>query len=311
MVNDTENDIDTVSPIVILPDIVIDTVSSSVDFLTITVSKHEKALLLMQEAQRLKADLEGCGWKVKKWGMKGYVGYRIAGMAWGMRHDGCIMMLSGQDAAINWLPALALADNVTRLDLAATIFLQSPFINVAKRAYARLITDPTLCQTKKRRYSYVENSAGGQTCYVGSRSSDQFGRLYDKGCESSEEAITPPGWVWRYEVEFKSYRAKKLAAQMEKTAELELESVPDTISHLVFNWFRARGIPPIWNDVATDTNWVLELEARITDDEAALSWLTVQVRPSVERLIGNGREAEVFEALGIKIVPSKIDVIET
>src|SRR3989304_8286854 len=102
-------------------DIVIDNVASSVDFLTITVTNPGKSILLMQEAQRLKGDLEGCGWAVKKWGMKGYSGYRIAGMAWGVGHDGRIMMLSGQDAAINWLPALALAENVTRLDLAATV----------------------------------------------------------------------------------------------------------------------------------------------------------------------------------------------
>jgi len=292
-------------------DIVIDNVVSSVDFLTVTVTSPGKSILLMQEAERLKVDLEGCGWAVKKWGMKGYSGYRIAGMAWGMRHDGCIMMLSGQDAAINWLPALALAENVTRLDLAATVALESPFINVAKAAYARAITDPEKCFAKRRKYSFVENSAGGQTCYIGSRISDQFGRIYDKGCESEKDACTSPGLIWRYEVEFKSYRAKKLARQMEASARAETETVAEAISHLVYTWFRARGIPPIFNDVPYHANWTVELEARITDDEASLQWLTVQVRPSVERLLERGREAEVFEALGIHIVPTKADVVET
>src|SRR4030042_2129447 len=199
-------------------DIVIDNVASSVDFLTITVTNPGKSILLMQEAQRLKGDLEGCGWAVKKWGMKGYSGYRIAGMAWGMRHDGCIMMLSGQDAAINWLPALSLAQNVTRLDLAVTVALADPITDVAKRAYAWVLTHPHNCPSKKRKYSYVENSAGGQTVYIGSRVSDQFGRLYDKGCESAKDACAPPGLLWRYEVEFKAYRAKKLAYQMGITA---------------------------------------------------------------------------------------------
>src|SRR4030042_3564126 len=292
-------------------DIVIDNVASSVDFLTITVTNPGKSILLMQEAQRLKGDLEGCGWAVKKWGMKGYSGYRIAGMAWGMRHDGCIMMLSGQDAAINWLPALALAENVTRLDLAATVALESPFINVAKAAYARAITDPEKCFARRRKYSFVENSAGGQTCYIGSRISDQFGRIYDKGCESAKDAVCPPGMLWRYEVEFKSYRAKKLARQMEASARAETETVSEGINHLVYTWFRARGIPPIFNDAPPDTDWIVELEARVTDDEASLNWLTVQVRPSVERLLERGREAEVFEALGIHIVPGKMDVVMT
>jgi len=292
-------------------DIVIDNVASSVDFLTVTVANSQKSILLMQEAQRLKGDLEGCGWAVKKWGMHGYAGYRIAGMAWGMRHDGCIMMLSGQDAAINWLPALALAENVTRLDLAATVSLGSPFINVAKAAYARAITDPEKCFAKRRKYSFVENSGGGQTCYIGSRISDQFGRIYDKGCESAKDAICLPGMLWRYEVEFKSYRAKKLARQMEASAKAETETVADGIRHLVYNWFRARGIPPIFNEPPSDVDWTLELEARITDDEASLNWLTVQVRPSVERLLERGREVEILEALGIHVVHSKMDAVET
>src|SRR3989304_5697268 len=194
-------------------DIVIDTVTSSVDYLTITVSNSDKSVLLMQEAQRLKVDLEECGWKVRKWGMQGYGGYSISGLRWGMRTDGCIMMLSGQDAAINWLPALALAQNVTRLDLAVTVSLADPITDVAKRAYAWVLTDPHSCPGKKRKYSYVENSSGGQTVYIGSRASDQFGRLYDKGCESARDACAPPGLLWRYEVEFKAYRAKKLARQ--------------------------------------------------------------------------------------------------
>src|SRR3972149_6100989 len=296
---------------VVAQDIVIDTVTSSVDYLTITVSNPDKAVLLMQEAQRLKDDLTECGWKVRKWGMQGYVGYFIAGLRWGMRTDGCIMMLSGQDAAINWVPALALAQNVTRLDLAVTVALAGPITDVAKRAYALMLTDPHGCPSKKRKDSYVENSAGGQTVYIGSRASDQFGRLYDKGCESAKDACAPPGLLWRYEVEFKSYRAKKLARQMEKTAREESVSVSGEIANLVRTWFIARGIRPLYGAGYHRGEWVLELEARITDDDCSLNWLTLQVRPTVDRLRDRGRSAEVFEALGITIVPTKADVIDT
>jgi len=292
-------------------DIVIDTVTSSVDYLTITVSNSDKSVLLMQEAQRLKVDLEECGWKVRKWGMQGYGGYSIAGLRWGMRTDGCIMMLSGQDAAINWLPALALAQNVTRLDLAVTVSLADPITDVAKRAYAWVLTDPHSCPGKKRKYSYVENSSGGQTVYIGSRASDQFGRLYDKGCESARDACAPPGLLWRYEVEFKAYRAKKLARQMENTARKGLASVGEEITNLVHTWFLARGIRPLYTTQDHLGEWVLELEARITDDDCSLNWLTLQVRPTVDRLRDRGRSAEVFEALGITIVPTKADVVDT
>src|SRR3972149_9442592 len=292
-------------------DIVIDTVTSSVDYLTITVSNSDKSVLLMQEAQRLKVDLEECGWKVRKWGMQGYGGYSIAGLRWGMRTDGCIMMLSGQDAAINWVPALALAQNVTRLDLAVTVALAGPITDVAKRAYALMLTDPHGCPSKKRKDSYVENSAGGQTVYIGSRASDQFGRLYDKGCESAKDACAPPGLLWRYEVEFKAYRAKKLAYQMGITARQALPSVSEEIAKLVHTWFLARGIRPLYTTQDHLGEWVLGMEARVTDDDCSLNWLTLQVRPTVDRLQARGRSEGGFKALGITSVPRKADVVDT
>src|SRR3989304_6651648 len=75
-------------------DIVIDNVVSSVDFLTVTVTSPGKSILLMQEAERLKVDLEGCGWAVKKRGMKGYSGYSVAWMAWGGGPHRVLLMLS-------------------------------------------------------------------------------------------------------------------------------------------------------------------------------------------------------------------------
>lgn len=277
-------------------------VSGSVDWLTITVSDPAKERLLFDEVQRLAEDLRGQGYVQKKWGMKGYEGFIVAGLRWGVREDGNIMMLSGQDAEINWLPALALAENVTRLDLAATLTLADPLPNVAMRAYSRIITDPNKCVGKKRRYSYVENSAGGQTCYIGSRASDQFGRIYDKGCESKELACAPPGVIWRYEIEFKSYRAKKLARQMEAAAKREETSVGQDIQDLVHKWFLGRGVSPIWVSTNDALDWTLELEARITDDDVSLRWLTIQVRPTVERLMDRRQANEVLEALGISIL---------
>lgn len=287
---------------VVSQDVEILSAAGTVDWLTITVKNHEKRLLVMQEVQRIAGDLEGQGNVRRKWGMKGYLGYNIAGLRWGVREDSDICMLSGPTAALNWEPALALAENVTRVDLAATLTLAQPKMDVARSAYSLIITDPDKCNCKKRKFTFIENSSGGQTLYIGSRASDQFGRLYDKGCESQELACAPPGMIWRYEVEFKSYRAKKLAAQLAETARREESGINEDIGTFVNQWFIGRNIIPIWVAAVDDMDWTCELEAQITDDDASLRWLSIQVRPTVERLLDRKRAGEVFEALGITVV---------
>jgi hypothetical protein len=175
-------------------------------------------------------------------------------------------------------------------------------MDVARSAYSLIITDPDKCHCKKRRFTFIENTAGGQTLYVGSRASDQFGRLYDKGCESEENLCAPPGIIWRYEVEFKSYRAKKLAIQLAETARREETDVSEDIGTFVSQWFIGRNITPIWVGASDDMDWTCEIEAQITDDDASLRWLSIQVRPTVERLLDRKRADEVFDALGITII---------
>lgn len=283
-------------------DVEILSAAGTVDWLTITVRNHEKRLLVMREVQRIASDLEGQGNVRRKWGMKGYLGYNIAGLRWGVRDDSDICMLSGPTAALNWEPALALAENVTRVDLAATLTLASPKLDVARSAYSLIITDPDKCHYKKRRFTFIENNAGGQTLYIGSRASDQFGRLYDKGCESLELMCASPGVIWRYEVEFKSYRAKKIAVQLQGAHWREETDVSEDIGAFVNKWFIGRNITPIWVGASDDMDWTCELEARISDDNASLRWLSIQVRPTVERLLDRHRAEEVFEALGITII---------
>ena len=291
-----------VDPPTVSQDVEIVSATGTVDWLTITVKNRDKRNLAMQEVQRLAGDLEGQGNVRRKWGMKGYVGYNIAGLRWGIRDDSDICMLSGPVAALNWEPALALAENVTRLDLAVTLTLSKPKLDVARAAYSLIITDPDKCHCKKRKFTFIENNAGGQTLYIGSRASDQFGRLYDKGCESQELVCAPPGVIWRYEIEFKSYRAKNIAAQLAETHRKEESDISSDIGHFVNLWFLGRNVTPIWVAAPDDMDWTCEIDAAITDDDASLRWLSIQVRPTVERLLDRKRADEVFEALGITVV---------
>lgn len=97
-------------------------------------------------------------------------------------------------------------DNVSRMDLAVTLWgFTTPSMFIAECAViahdyvtARKGLAPKVTLTK-------DMEGNGSTLYIGSRVSDTFIRIYDKGAESKEAAYT--GAI-RFEVELKGDRAK-------------------------------------------------------------------------------------------------------
>jgi hypothetical protein len=274
--------------------------SASVDWLTVTCKDVELQRRVHSEAIRLMSMLKAAGNVQKPWNFQGYKGWACKGLRWANREDSSICMLSGEAASLNWPVMLAWAGNVTRLDVAVTIDLVEPRTLVASGAYEFLFPRPgDRAERGVRKYSLVVNSAGGETLYVGSRASDQFGRLYDKGREMTDDELKlPTGKLWRYEVEFKGDRASRIGEQMLASARRDESTATEDIGATVYNWFLSRGIGPIWKPdkgVAFST----EVYAKLSDDDITLHWLATGVSPSVARLMENGRGTEVLNALGI------------
>lgn len=280
------------------PDPEIETQAASVDWLTVTAKEAKYQGLLFDEANRVMTALKEMGNVQKPWKMRGYEGYSCGGFRWGARHDSSICMLSGDTAQLNWPVMLAWAGKVTRLDLAVTVTLLEPLPDVAKDAYDFLTLRGTVTEGRTKKYTLIVNNSGGQTMYIGSRASDQYGRLYDKGREQDKDDTIPIGKIWRFEVEFKAYRADRVAAQLLEVARLEQTHARDQIAATVYKWYLSRGIKPIW--FADDnTAFSMETSAKLSDEDITLQWLSRQVSPSVTRLIERGRGTEVLEALGI------------
>lgn len=278
---------------------VIERKSASVDWLTVTCKDEELQRRVHAEVQRLMTISKAAGNVQKVWSFQGYQGWAIKGLRWGNREDSSIVMLSGEAASLNWPVMLAWAGNVTRLDVAVTIDLAEPLLNIASEAYATLFpSTQNRIARGIRKYSLVQNSAGGETLYVGSRASDQFGRLYDKGRELTDDLTIPTGKLWRYEVEFKGDRASRIGSQMLASARREQSTATEDIGATVHKWFLSRGVPTIW---AADKGeaYSTEVYAKLSDDDVTLQWLATGVSPSVQRLIDNGRGTEVLTALGI------------
>lgn len=267
--------------------------SAGVDWLTVTVISREAREALYVLCRDLRDHLEDLGDKLRPWKFCGYQGFQLGGTRYGTRGDSDIAMLSGVDAQECWQAAGAIAENCSRVDLAVSVELQHPYLNVAKDCYDWVQWNRDLVSARRLTYTYIENSLGGQTLYVGSRASDQYGRLYDKYCELGVPDRV--GLLWRYEVEFKKPRAKKILMQLLQRH--EQPAVTEVISGTVRAWFLGREIPPIWphnNNILTT-----EVEARVTSAEIKLHWLATQVGPSVRWLVEQGKGGDVIEALGL------------
>lgn len=260
-----------------------------VDYLTITTStKEATSTLLVSLVEALGTDLLRKA-TAKPWLFKGFSGTRIDGAGWGTRGDEGIVMLSGPVCNRVWPAVAPLRKKCTRIDLAVTVSVETTDDSVAELAYNGVKNDPM------RNSSLIRNSSGGSTCYVGSRTSQYFGRLYDKGSEQGGEH----GKIWRYEVE-----VKKPSSEAIITSVLAHSPTEQWIAGYVWTWFEQRGIVPIFT--ADKIDQTVETEVIVTSVDRQLLWLNTQVKPTIERLVKNGFGLDVAKALGIKATQTEL-----
>jgi len=269
--------------------------TTDVDWLTITTKTNEGRDKLFAEATAILETIRPNA-IVRKWAFRGYAGWICESARWGTRPDSDIMVVSGYDAHTTWKRLLPLAENVSRIDLACTCSLFCAWPKLAKICFDFVMG---IVEFRERRlYSHVENSRTGDTLYIGSRSSPQFGRFYDKGVESKSAA---PGHIWRYEVEFKEHRARALGKELlricEENPEWNTLLLPAMIAKTVRIWYRARGVETLYTIGAEPL--LSNVSARITSDDILLEWLSTQVAPSVQGLVDREKTDAVIRALGL------------
>jgi DNA relaxase NicK len=260
---------------------------AGVDWLTMTTDKDKVGVswydMYVKYRAKMLLELE----KEQPFNNGYYAGLGIAHMRWGYSENiGYILIISGSDAERMWQRLQPVNYRVTRLDLCVDFVLENPSAE-AGTAYQKLIFQES---TGNRRYSLFVNNAGGATCYIGSRHSQQFGRLYDKGIQAKTHKC---GLRWRAEVEYK----KPLSGMIAKAlAEEKTEERGGVIIDTVASWFSERGVP--LKNVATDNRQlVASVEARITTAEKKMAWLRSQVRPTVVQLVEAGYGKKVLECL--------------
>lgn len=264
-----------------------------VDYITITTTEDvtEIAQAYLMWAADALFKRESPLHDVRKWGSHGYEGWTCGPVSFGSRGDGHLLRVSGPsaDAVSRWLPEDGY--NVSRLDVAHTVWVGEGVYNVrgAVEESARAAAAGALSPVR-RHVGLIDSGPEGQTLTVGSRTSVQYGRVYDKWRESGDDYYQG---AWRFEVEYKAPLAKQVAQQLPAD-----QRRGASIAATVGQWFGARGVD-VPAALGGDSVAAVLPSRRSRSDQETLDWIRVQVAPPVSRLICAVGRDEVLYALGL------------
>lgn len=266
-------------------------VDSGVDWITGTGPASGAVDVLVQKTSRWLKDEEAAGEELRSWGFSEYRGFACGSVQVGQRHDGYIFRLGSHMAQRHWQDVFKATRRATRIDLQYTLRFNCDASQIITRSFRQ-------AKRAKRKHphgpshSMLHASDQSSTLYLGSRASEKFGRIYDKGRESKNEAFKN---CVRFEGEFKGNTANNLAHYL-----FGLEDCEAAIISEVRAFVQDRGIAP-WLTVA---HLPCSHAPRLpTDAERRLRWLQTGVRPTVQWLLARvGRDA-VLRALGLDQTP--------
>jgi DNA relaxase NicK len=258
-----------------------------VDWLTLTRTGTPRDKALLRLGQSLLTDPSNLPSTLKAWAWRGYIGEHAGGVTVGTREDSDILQLSSELAETWFDSAAGLATRCSRVDLCVTVVCNDGSMDHAQDAYRRGIEEVARDATAAVR-SIITTTDGGATCYLGKRSSDLFGRIYDKRAESGDERYDR---CWRWEVEIKGGPASATLDVLRLSADRR-----SAVISFVCGYYRRRNSGASWMEHYADLPISTLRPASTTDSR--LIWLRKAVRPVVLRLTALGYGREVLAALG-------------
>lgn len=263
--------------------------SANVDYITVTVRDDKNRQFLADYGYILLTEESSQEFpRISYWNKMGYTGYSVPGFNLGERHQDLMISASSERAREVWADLVQYADSVSRFDIAVTVWYNSDHREIA-RNYWEVINTMQEERSLGREYSIIQGLTGGDTLYVGKRSSSQFGRIYDKMRQGGKEEYTN---AWRFEVEYKKPLSDEAAKQVFLADDRET-----CIASMVSEWFTSRLLPTPFQ--GSDEYSAIRTKRKETVLEEKLNWLRVQIAPTVNLLVSAGYRDSVLEALGI------------
>jgi DNA relaxase NicK len=266
-------------------------VDCGIDYLTATCTDKREGKTLERLAHRWLSEEASYGNEVKEWSAHGYAGIGAGAVNFGRRWDSLLVRITGHAAKAKALEVVQLATNVSRIDYQSTVLLRSVEHRLAE-AIERQAKRYKMDHGLKHAIRLLRDDVTGNTLYMNRRVSDRFIRVYDKGAESKLEELRG---CWRGEIQYNNELAWSMARQgcsvafddnyvaSQVYAELEKKGV--------------RWLSPMYTPIPK----VADVPGtRQTTSSRQLKWLRSQVSPTIRRLIANGFEREILDALGLR-----------
>lgn len=217
----------------------------------------------------------------------GYVGHRTGSAFLGRRPDGVMVQISGPRCAPLADEAIRLSDNVSRIDLQVTVWTEGELPNLANWTYRRM-TENRPKGPAAGALTLITNWPDGGTLGINRRCSEAYGRLYDK---SEEAHLGEPRTVWRYELELKGTKARRLAKQLR-----EHGTHPTHVNKLVHAFYTSKGVRPAFSPATSRCDYGPSIATPTRD---VLTWFRKSLSKTISAAIhAHGRDV-VLDALGL------------
>jgi DNA relaxase NicK len=263
----------------------------------------EKERLGLYEWACTRSGLAQADLPLLRWAWQGYIGWQAGQLCWGERPDGAILRVSGDLADKYWTENLPIGHNVSRIDLAVDVWWHvSPDAMIAEHNVdtldARMLT-----KSRPWKVACVNGFGDGDTLYIGSRTSLEFIRIYNKEAQSDGEDAYRG--ATRYEVEYHDEAARAIVhrGRIGRRSKSWLLGEVSSILH-------RRGVGALSCLLATEPIDTVTRRAP-TSDEKKLDWLRTQVAPSVRSLLTRYDEGEILAALGFDVVSRETTKLRT
>src|SRR5882672_300149 len=258
-------------------------VSAGIDYISATMAYGENGAI-----ERLSDN----GDPINHTKRNGYTGFAVGGSFIGEGLQGYFCNISGERAQDGFSVVSKYSPHYSRFDVQCTVRKPATgrfTAGIARSAVA--VSNTKLGKQSQRNATLIEDLRGGATCYVCSKKSEQFARIYNKDVESGEERYKD---CWRYEVQLKNNLATQ-AAGLFKTSEY---TQPEQSASFVRQWLKKRGVAVPWT-AAAELHALPSEVNNPSDVDNRLRWLREQVQPSLRRLIKLGLRDSILEALGL------------
>lgn len=269
------------------PTITHDIQSAGVDWITATAKEGSSRWNMTEFARHQRERFMDAGTTIKQAYRLGYDGWQADGFFYGQREGGTIVVASGATAHDVHRSLIGIADNISRLDLQVTVSTPVDRPHLGAQAYA-VLKGGSPSRVHTRNCSLITTHPQGETCSIGKRSSDFYGRIYDKATEAK---LGPARTVWRYEVEAKRLAARRWADRIFRA------QAPTALSQsLVFDWFTSRGVAPCFTRATPSCPHEPERSPQKRD---VLEWFRDSLSVTVQRAVNRHGLLPVIEALGL------------